>query len=631
MRTDGSSAIPLAGLAVNDVLHLLSNAAGHDMDERGSELASALHTTTGGNAFFVSETLRNLVETGAIVQKEGEWVAARPGENLPLPLGVREVVRRRLSRLDDTANAALEVGATIGEQFEIRILVAAGGFDAATVEPALRSAAEARLIEEVQGPVIAFRFAHALVRTTVYEDLSAMRRAVLHRRVAEAIENVVPRATVRPGDLAFHYGAAAADGDVAKAVEWSTIAGRDASERLAFSEALTHLERALALRRRAGLGADAEECDLMVELGHAQWALGDPRCRTTLLDAARLADELGDAARAARALLADHRGMPATIGVTDDERVRAIEVALDAMGDEASIEQALLTSELALALNYTPGSYERRRGLVEDAVAMARGLSSPRTLAACLQNYWLCIWAPGTIEQRHRAYEELDQLGEVIDDPVWHALAQPRRIVHAVECCDIDRAWRLADDFDSMAEDLGLPLVRWMAGFHRAGLLEVGGDLEGAQKVADEALTHGQAAGQPDAPLFHSVQIGMVQLWHDDYEVLVETLEGVHQVFPDVPGLPTFLALMLQRAGRTDDAMAVVSDMLRAPGDMAPDGTLAHRVVRARRPRQSGGSEGTCSRLPRRPPTERLDDRRQRGQLERVGRGPGRSARRAPR
>jgi ATP/maltotriose-dependent transcriptional regulator MalT len=178
------------------------------------------------------------------------------------------------------------------------------------------------------------------------------------------------------------------------------------------------------------------------------------------------------------------------------------------------------------------------------------------------------------MDRRHRAYEELDQLGEVIGDPVWHALAQPRRIVHAVECCDIDRAWRLADAFDSMAEDLGLPLVRWTAGFHRAGLLEVGGDLEGSRKVADEALAHGEAAGQPDAPLFHSVQIGMVQLWHDDFEVLVETLEGVHQVFPDVPGLPSFLALMLQRAGRTDDAIAVVSEMLRAPRDMAPDGSL---------------------------------------------------------
>ena len=53
--------------------------------------------------------------------------------------------------------------------------------------------------------------------------------------------------------------------------------------------------------------------------------------------------------------------MPATIGATDDERVHAIEVALEAMGDEQSIERALLTSELALALNYAPGSYERRR------------------------------------------------------------------------------------------------------------------------------------------------------------------------------------------------------------------------------------------------------------------------------
>ncbi|MDQ1385628.1 MAG: hypothetical protein QOG65_3007 [Actinomycetota bacterium] len=574
LRADGSSAIPVDGLAVHDVLNLLSMAAGHDLDERGSDLATVLHSTTGGNAFFVAETLRNLIETGAIVEEGGAWVSARPGENLPLPLGVREVVRRRLSRLDGLAHEALEVGATIGEQFEGRLLIAAGGFESSTLEPALRSANKARLIEEVQGPVIAFRFAHALVRTTLYEDLSAMRRAVLHRRVAEAIEKVTPPNALRPADLAFHYGAAATDGDATKAVEWSTIAGRDASERLGFSEAVAHLGSALALRRRAGFGSDAEECDLMIELGHAQWALGDPGGRTLLLDAAGLADKLGDVARAARALLADYRGMPATIGATDAERVRAIEVALEAMGDEPRVERALLTSELALALTYAAGSYERRRALVEDAVAMARTLSSPRTLATCLQNYWVSIWAPGTIGSRHRAYDELDELGELIDDPVWHALAQPHRIVQAVECCDIDRAWRLADAFEPMAEDLGLPLVKWMAAFHRAGLLEVGGDLEGARKVADEARAYGEAAGQPDAPLFHSVQIGMVQLWHDDFEVLVETLEGVHQVFPDVPGLPPFLALMLQRAGRTDDALAVASDMLRAPRDMAPDGSL---------------------------------------------------------
>jgi ATP/maltotriose-dependent transcriptional regulator MalT len=66
----------------------------------------------------------------------------------------------------------------------------------------------------------------------------------------------------------------------------------------------------------------------------------------------------------------------------------------------------------------------------------------------------------------------------------------------------------------------------------------------------------------------------MVQLWRDEYEVLVDTLEGVYEVFPDVPGLPTFLALMLDRAGRTEEALIVAADMLRAPRDMAPDGTV---------------------------------------------------------
>lgn len=574
LRTPGSASIVLGGLGPDGVQRFVAEAAGQDLGADGLQLADAIHDATGGNAFFVSEVLRNLVETGAVGEEAGRWTGTGSVDALRIPVGVREVVRRRLSRLDRTTNDALAVGATIGAEFEPGILAAAGRFAADSVEPALRAATDARLIEEVAGPRLAYRFAHALVRSTVYEDLSGLRRATLHRQVAEAIEAGGREGPSRSVDLAFHYGAAAVDGDVAKAVDWCTRAGRDAADRLAFSEALTHLERARALRAHGSPGDDSEQCDLLIEIGRAQWSVGDDRSHATLLEAAALADRLGDPKREARALLVVQRAMPPAIGGADPDRIAAIRRALASMDDGDSIERARLQSELALTLVYVTDTYPSRVALADEAVAMARRLDSPVTLAEVVQNHAQAIWAPGTVELRHRDIEELEVLGRDIRDPVWHALAQPRRITRAIESVDIDEAWRVSEAFDDMAEDLGLPLVRWMAGFHRASLLELRGDLEGATAAADEAAVHGIAAGQPDALLFQSVITGLVQMWRDEYERLVDDLEGIYQVFPDVPGLPPFLGLMLQRAGRPEDAMAVVGDLLATPTDLIVDGSL---------------------------------------------------------
>ena len=115
--------------------------------------------------------------------------------------------------------------------------------------------------------------------------------------------------------------------------------------------------------------------------------------------------------------------------------------------------------------------------------------------------------------------------------------------------------------------------MRWTAGVHRAGLLEMTGDLDGAVQAAEEAFVHGTDAGQPDAVLFHSALTGIVTMWRDDHRTLVESLESIHSVFPDVPGLTPFLALMLVRAGRRDDGLALVRDELAAPLRMSRDGT----------------------------------------------------------
>ncbi len=573
-RVDGFDRVELEGLDQAGVQDFISTAAGHDMGEAGTTLAAELHDSTGGNAFFLSEVIRNLSEAGAIFERDGRWYTDQSLTDLGGLPGVREVIRRRLGRLTPAANEVLEVSAAIGAEFDLPVLARAGDFDTGTLDHALGAAVEAQLLHEVGGPILRHRFAHALVRSTVYDDLSAVRRVALHRRIGEVLADRVGEGGGGAGaaDLAHHYLLAAADGDATDAIRWSTRAGDEARARSAFDEAVVHYERALELQA-AGGGSDADRCDLLLGLGSAQWAIGDDGYRVTLLDAARLAGRLGDGRRQVEALIASDRGMPDMIGLADPERTAVIESGLAVVGDEDSVERARLLSELALSLIYVPGSYDRRCALTGEAVAMARRLADPDTLADTLQHSWVTIWAPGTRAARHAAYEELDRLDVGRDDPVRLALAGPRRIMRAVESLDIAGAWRASRALDAAADELGLPVVRWLAGVNRAALLEIAGDLDGAEEAGDAAYRVGLAAGQPEAELFRQGLAVSLAAWRDELAPLEELLAGLHQALPDLPGLLPALALTVARQGRFDEAHEVAAELFAAPGGIARDGT----------------------------------------------------------
>jgi predicted ATPase len=118
--------------------------------ERG-ELARAIHRETEGNAFFVREVVRHLVETGEFQEREGRWGITRPVEQLGIPEGVREVVGQRLTRLSETTNHVLAIAAVIGEDFELPVLERCGRLNQDTLVAALDDAVAARLIIEIPG------------------------------------------------------------------------------------------------------------------------------------------------------------------------------------------------------------------------------------------------------------------------------------------------------------------------------------------------------------------------------------------------------------------------------------------------------------------------------------------------
>src|SRR5262249_40684040 len=144
------------------------------------------------------------------------------------------------------ANRALGVAAVLGLSFSLPVLelVPDAGRDPDAILDAIEEALRAGLISETRPSE--YSFAHALIRQTLYAELSATRRARLHRRVGEAIEQSI-HADAQLEALAYHFAEAALDGQIDKAADYALAAGERALDRLASEEAAARLERGLEL------------------------------------------------------------------------------------------------------------------------------------------------------------------------------------------------------------------------------------------------------------------------------------------------------------------------------------------------------------------------------------------------
>ena len=387
-------------------------------------------------------------------------------EELGIPEGIRDVVGRRLSRLSDEANDVLAVAAMIGAEFELAVLNQAAGVSERLAVAVLDEAVAARLVSETPGSASEYRFAHALVRATLYDELSAARRVALHRQAAEAIESVhATRLQDCLPALAHHYAQSAVPAaDPAKAVDYARRAGDAALAQLAHDDAVRYYSQALDLRRLSKAPVDdPAHIELLIALGEAQRRAGHPAHRETLLDAARLARQREDADALARAALANCRGsMTSNAGRRDPERIEALQAALELVGEADTSIRARLIASLALEEWWT-GDGPRLARLTGDAIAMARRLGDPATLADVLLNSFYAIWNPSTVHQRLDRTNEVLGLAEQLGDPRIAVRAYHHRARAAMEMGDLSEAQRCAERQARLADEAGEPTLRWMA------------------------------------------------------------------------------------------------------------------------------------------------------------------------
>ena len=565
-RGGGSERLPVTGLDASGVAAFIEAAAGHGLDEEGEDLARAVWAETEGNPFFMVEVMRHLAETGALERREGRWVVSSVLDEVGIPEGVRDVVGRRLSRMSDAANQALTVAAVVGLEFEPAVVAAAAGMSEDDLLAGIDEAVAARLVVEVRGPVPRNRFSHALVRATLYDELTGARRVTLHRRVAEAIEQVHAQALDdHLPALAHHWARAAAPAaDADKAVAYATRAGDRALDQLAHGEAAAYYAQGLELLAAAGAPADdRRRVDLLIAQGEAQRRAGDAAYRETLLAAARLAQHQGDADALVRAALANNRGhLYTNLFGLDTEKVEVLEAAIEVTGDRPAARARLLAN-LGLEQSWMPDR-DARVDLSDQALATARRAADPATLAHVLIARDYTAFAPDNARERLANTGELQALAEVLGDPMIGLQASLLRFRAAMDLGEVAEAERCLAMSRDVAADLGQPVLMWSVQVQEAGLSLLRGQLATAEEQIEIAYQTGVASGQTDAHIFRLAQrysllleLGRLSEVEDEFTQLIERL-------PQIVLLRLMLANGLLESGRPSEARAIFEDFARS-------------------------------------------------------------------
>jgi tetratricopeptide (TPR) repeat protein len=238
-------------------------------------LQRLLITRTGGNPFFLEESVQTLVETDVLVGEPGAYHLAQALPTIQVPATVQAVMAARLDRLPPEEKRLLQVAAVIGMEVPFLLLQSV----AALSEEALRrSLAHLRatefLYEARLFPELEYTFKHALLHDVAYMSLLERQRRVYHAAVGRSLESLYAGRNDEVVELlAYHFGRSTEDEN---AVDYAILAADKAQQRWANTETLAHLEVA---RQRLEMMPDTasnrwRRIDAVLKQGEVKVALG---------------------------------------------------------------------------------------------------------------------------------------------------------------------------------------------------------------------------------------------------------------------------------------------------------------------------------------------------------------------
>ena len=212
-------------------------------DDPGTEPLKRL-LVRRGNPLFVEESVRTLVETGALAGARGAYRLTRPIQAIEVPATVQVILAARIDRLSPDDKQLLQTASVIGKDIPLVLLQAVAGAPEEAVQRGLAHLHAAEFLYQTRlFPDAEYTFKHALTHEVTYGTLLQDRRRALHARIVGAIERTYPdRLTEHVERLAYH----AVRGERwEQAVTYLEQAGAKAMARSANREAVSCFEQAL--------------------------------------------------------------------------------------------------------------------------------------------------------------------------------------------------------------------------------------------------------------------------------------------------------------------------------------------------------------------------------------------------
>lgn len=542
--------LALHGLSADEVGELVTAAIGGPGAQRWAE---EVHRRTGGHPFLARQLAELLADP------------AQPVDAVP-PVA-RDLVARRVGRLSPGCRALVEALAVAGTPLPPDVLAEVCGTGAAGVAALVEQGVRAGVLVldgdgGTEGPGdtdgARARPAHDLFRETIAAGLAVTERMELHRRTADALEHRHARgAAVVPADVARHCAAAVPLEGGDRAVRWARAAARADAARLAFADAAAHLARARRALEDAGDPDTAGTVvDLIVEEAGARARAGEPGARALLDDAWERAGALGDAERLGGVALGVQR-LGARFATARDAVVAMLETARAALDGTGTGLEAQLTASLARELHHSvPAQRPRARPLTQRAIALARRLDDPATLAACLLARHDVLWTPGRAAERIPLAREIAELAERTGDAERHAEGLLLLANALLE--EGSPAFRAAlADWLEVTAGSGRPRHDYLVLTRRGALALADGRLDEAEGLIGESSALGERIGEPDTGNVRMSQLlGLVRARRDPGRLRATAAEAVRW-WVGVPSHAHAVAAGLYAlAGGPDDLVA---------------------------------------------------------------------------
>jgi DNA-binding SARP family transcriptional activator len=519
------------------------------------ELLAALDEETEGNPLFVGEIVRLLSAEGVRADPTAEL-------RLELPRSVRDVIARRLMQLSEECSRVLLLASVVGREFDLPAVAHVAGLSENELLDVLDEAMAARVVSAVPSTPDRLRFAHVLIRDTLYEELPATRRLRLHREIGEALEALYEgNRQAHLAELAHHYllaGATAAE----NAIRYATAAGDQAASQLAYEEAARHYSSALQVLETRGARDEEKTCDLLLSLAEVLSRAGSSaQAKEAFRRAAAIAEREDWVDKLAQAALGYCGRFAWSRAGSDPTLVPLLERALAAVGQQDSAARVRLLARLAAAIRDDPFR-DRRVALAQEAVEIARRTGDPLTLAYALEGYWVAAEGPDPRGEGTVVGEQLVSLGEEIGDEERVFTGRDFRL---------NAFWKLADRsgvdveldlLSSLADRLRQPAQQWYVGAARTMLALMEGRFEQAEQLIAETLALGQRAESWNAVVSQRLQLFVLRRAQGRLDALEGTIRRSVHEYPALLRFRCALAHLHGQLGREREVRSALDGLL---------------------------------------------------------------------